>query len=131
MVRLLIVTTALFTSVKMRKVLLPFTVTAWGWSLLIIIAASGMFGSEDVRLIVKRFSAALYPGSLVGMLKATVFASAFAVASMIACRRLPKPPSAVVVTDRLAACALMMPNSRHIPTKTETFLEIFFILVII
>ena len=43
-----------------------------------------MLGSALVRAIVKRFATPSKPGSVVGMLKVTVFASAFVAASSIA-----------------------------------------------
>lgn len=77
-----------------------------------------------------RFSAELYPGSLVGILKSIVVAAEAVTASMIACRKLPMPASAVLTTVG-AACELITPSSKHIPTKAETFFRPVFILNIL
>src|SRR5687767_9899349 len=112
MVKLLIMTTALFARVKMRNVLLPRTVTpgfvVGKLSIFTVIAISG---NELWRLMVNRLVARLYPGSLVGMAKSIVLP---AVAAKIACRRLPAPASRVFVTVG-AACALTTPINKNRP----------------
>jgi hypothetical protein len=98
MVKLLITTTALFTRVKMRKLLLVFTVTPLPIALSIVKGAKGRSGNWVTRVIVNRSVVMSYPGSLVGMLKSIVVAAEAVVAAMIACRKLPAPASAVFIT---------------------------------
>jgi hypothetical protein len=117
MVKLLMMTTALFTRVKMRKVLLPFTVTPLPVTLSIVKGAKGMSGNWFTRVIVNRSVVALYPGSVSGMLKMTVFAAALLVASIIACRKLPAPASAVVETVRVAAWTLCEANTNKLSSN--------------
>ena len=104
-------TTALLTRVKMRKLLLPFTVTPLPVMLSMVKGAKGRSGNWFTRVMVNRSVVLLYPGSLRGMLKLMVFAAALAVASMIACRKLPAPASAVVETIRVAAWTLCEANT--------------------
>ena len=111
----------------MRKLLPPFTVTPLPIMLFIVKGARGMLGNGVRRVIVNRLVGMSYPGSLVGMLKSMVVAAEAVIASMIACRRLPAPASAVLITVG-AACELITPNSKHIPAKPVASLRILFTL---
>lgn len=112
----------------MRKVLLPFTVTPGPVvGKLLIVKVTEMTGNELARVIVNRLVVMSNPGSLVGMAKSIVLP---AVAAKIACRKLPAPVSSVFITVG-AACELITPSSKHIPTKLETFSKIFFIFLMI